>query len=126
MLGQIGIHRHSPGPQPIPLRICCDNSDGVEGLGPDLDGDVRLRQQIVIPVRVRRRATIRGEYDQAVAIGQISHRSRATLAAFGPGGREQEQGRALLHSANFAPMCMGLLNQAAIVVIHLSPGPSCA
>ncbi len=58
-------------------------------------------------------------------LGHISHWSRAALAALGPYSREQEQGCAFPHSTNFAPICTELLNQAAIVVVHLSYGPSC-
>src|SRR6266487_1848274 len=125
MLGQIGIQRHSLGPQSIPLFIFCDNSDGIEGLGPNLDGDLRVRYQIVIPVRVSGCASGGGDHNQAVALGHISHWSRAALAALGPSRREQEQGCAFPHSTNFAPICTELLNQAAIVVVHLSNGPSC-
>src|SRR2546422_8560005 len=114
MLGQRGIQRHSLGPQSIPLFIFCDNSDGIEGLGPNLDGDLRVRDQIVIPVRVSECASGGGEHDQAVALGHISHWSRAALAALGPSRREQEQGCAFPHSTNFAPICLELLNQAAI------------
>src|SRR5258708_38983894 len=48
VLGEKGSPCHCPGPQPIPLCICCDNNDGVESLRPDLRGDFRVRQQIVI------------------------------------------------------------------------------
>ncbi len=121
-----GIQRHSLDPQSIPLFIFSDNSDGIEGLGTDLDGDLRVRYQIAIPVRVSGCASGGGEHDQAVALGHISHWSRATLSALGPSSREQEQGCAFPHSTNFAPMCSELLNQAAIVVVHLSSGPSCS
>src|SRR5260370_41172299 len=125
MLGQPGIQRHSLGPQSIPLFIFCDNSDGIEGLGPNLDGDLRLRYQIVIPVRVSGCASGGGEHDQAVALGHISQWSRAALAALGPYSREQEQGCVFELPTDFAPICTELLNQAAIVVVHLSYGPSC-
>src|SRR5260370_37849753 len=69
--------------------------------------------------------SVGGEHDQAVAIGHISHGSRVTLSTPGPGGREQEQRRVFEVPTDFAPMCTKLLNQAAIVVIHLSHAPSC-
>src|SRR5439155_7844316 len=125
MLGQRGIQRHSLGPQSIPLFIFCDNSDGIEGLGPNLDGDLRVRYQIVIPVRVSGCASGGGDHDQAVALGHISQWSRAALAALGPYSREQEQGCVFELPTDFAPICTELLNQAAIVVVHLSYGPSC-
>src|SRR6266851_5508711 len=70
-------------------------------------------------------ATGGGEHDQAVALGHISHWSRAALAALGPSSREQEQGCVFELPTDFAPICTELLNQAAIVVVHLSYGPSC-
>src|SRR6266446_1860937 len=70
-------------------------------------------------------AILSGEHDQAVAIGHISHWSRVTLSTPGPGGLEQEQRRVFEVPTNFAPMCTKLLNQAAIVIIHLSHAPSC-
>src|SRR5260370_21527393 len=45
----------------------------------NLDGDLRLRYQIAIPVRVSVRASGGGAHDQAVALGPISHWSTAAL-----------------------------------------------
>src|SRR5258708_3887504 len=125
VLGENGIALHGLGPQPLPLSLFGDHSDGVEGLGPDLDGDLRVRHQIVIPVRVSGCATVGRPDEQAIAIGEIAHRRDATLSAPGTGGREQEQGGTFPHSTDLAPVRAELLNHLAAVVLSSGHDPSC-
>jgi len=44
--GKKGVQLHDPGPQPIALCTLRNNGSGVERLGPDLDGDIRVSYQI--------------------------------------------------------------------------------
>src|SRR5215472_8819251 len=106
MLGEKGIPFNDHRPESLALRALDDNSGSLKGLAPNLNADSRVGYQIAIPVRVSWRASIRGDHQQAVAIGDIHHRRRARLAAFGARCGEQEQGaaRKLLAAAASLPV----------------------
>src|SRR5258706_11862293 len=91
--------------------------DGRVRLVADLDSDLGMGEQVVIPVGVGGPASSGGEDEQSVALAQIHHRVGAALAALGAGGREQQQRSALPHATDLALMRPERLNRLAIPVI---------
>jgi hypothetical protein len=117
MLSEKGIQLHDPGPQSMPLFALHDDSGSIEGFGPNLDGNIRMRHQIVVPVRVSQCASIGGNHEQTITIGDMHHWGCTVLATLSAYSREQEQRPSLEWSISFVPIRAELLNQLAIVVI---------
>src|SRR6266849_7984915 len=125
VFGEKWVQLHYPGPEPLPLGTFCDDGRGVEGLGPDLDGDCGVSYQAAVPVRVGRRTDVGGDDEQAVAIGYIHHGHRAALTAPGARGREQEQGSAFPAPTGLPPVRAELLDHLAVVVVLIYHNLAC-
>jgi len=63
--------RSSSGEILLPLLTFRDGSNGWKGLLADLDGDLWVSCEIVVPVGVLRRAGVGGNHDQTVTIGLV-------------------------------------------------------
>src|SRR5712692_2838817 len=124
VLGELGVQPCLFGEQSISLLTGQHSSVGLVGLGADLDCDLRVSKQVVVPVRVGRCATLGREDKQAIAIGQVHRRCRAALAALSPRGREQKQGPAFPHSTNLALVRTECLDCLAIPIVHISHNSS--
>src|SRR5205807_561646 len=89
-----------------------------EGLGTDLDAGPGGGEEVVVPVRVGRRARLRGEDGELVAHRLVDDRVDALLAAAGAGGVEQENRGALEGAADATLVGAKLLDDRAVVVAH--------
>src|SRR5258708_35372814 len=83
----------------------------------DLDSDLGMGEQVVIPVGVGGPASSGGEDEQSVALTQVHRGVRAALAALGAGGREQQQWPVFPHATDLALIRPELLNRLAIPII---------
>src|SRR5579859_1454395 len=117
MLGEEGMQRHHSLPYALPLGAFRDDSGGGVGFVANLDGDVRVRNEVVIPVRVGWGARIGGDNDQAVTVGYVHNRHRTGLAAPGARRREQEQGSARKRAAGLLAVRAELLDEMAVVIV---------
>src|SRR6266851_9967971 len=63
----------------------------LEPFGPDLDGDPGIRAQVPVPVRIRRRAALRCDHEDAVTIPRIRQRVRALLSGLRATRGQQEE-----------------------------------
>src|SRR5258708_411114 len=91
--------------------------DGRVSLVADLDSDLGMGEQVVIPVGVGGPASSGGEDEQSVALTEVHHGVRAALAALCAGGREQQQRPAFPHATDLPLIRPELLNRLAIPVI---------
>src|SRR5258707_13883458 len=91
--------------------------DGRVRLVADLDCDLGMGEQVVIPVGVGGPASSGGEDEQSVALTQVHRGVRAALAALGAGGREQQQRLALPHATDLPLIRAERLNRLAIPII---------
>ncbi len=89
VLGEKGVQLCDPAPQLLPGLAFHDGSGGLEGLGTNLDGDLRMGHEVAVPIRMRRCSRVRGDDEQAIAVRYVHHRCRAVLTA--PGTRSSEQ-----------------------------------
>lgn len=119
MLGEEGVLRHDSVPQLLPLLPRRDHGSGLEGLCPSLNGDLGVRDQVMVPVRVDRRANVGSDHQQAVAIRDIHHRRYMGLAALSAPGRKQEECPALKWATRCAPSRAKLLDELAVVLFLL-------
>ena len=62
ILGEKRIQLNNSVPQPLPFRIYLHNSSSLEGLGPNLDSDLRMCHQVVIPIGISWCDLIGGNY----------------------------------------------------------------
>src|SRR5689334_21491683 len=89
VLAELRRALHLGGEQAITLltaRLARDNRDGV---GADLDLDVRVGLEVVVPVRVRGCSGLRGEHHVAVPVTVVDQRVYAILAR--PGANVMQQ-----------------------------------
>jgi hypothetical protein len=94
------------------------------GLASELNRDLWVGEDVVVPVWVCRRSTFGGEDEDTVALAQIHHGIRAALAALGAGRREQEQGPTFPHATDLAVVRPELLDYLTIPVIPICHGYS--
>src|SRR3954453_10461882 len=66
VLGEEGILPDDVGPEALVLGALGRGRPGLESLRADLDGDVRVRHEVVVPVRVARCPDIRWDHEQTV------------------------------------------------------------
>src|SRR5262245_9011835 len=92
--------RRLPLEQRLTLVAGRDPRPHLEGLRSDLDPRERVRAQVVVPVGVPRRAALRPEHDEAVAVGEVEQRRRVRSARARPRRREQEHRRARVLAAD--------------------------
>ncbi len=71
ILGEKRIQLNNSVPQPLPFRIYLHNSSSLEGLGPNLDSDLRMCHQVVIPIGISWCALIGGNYYEAIVIEKV-------------------------------------------------------
>src|SRR5258708_385491 len=91
----------------------------LELLCADLDHHLWMGNQVVIPVRVRRPATVAGEDKQAFAIEKGRQWVDALLPASGTCGGQQKQGRTLKRSSDLALMRAKFLDDLPIPVVQV-------
>lgn len=103
------------GPELLPLGSLCDPSDSLEGFAANLNRNLWMGHQIVIPGRVTVRTHIGGKDKQVLAIGQITQRRDAWFSTSGSNRREQEDGHIFQTTARFSPARTKLLDYAAII-----------
>src|SRR5579859_525098 len=120
VVGELRVQLCLPCEPPISLLAAQGSSVSLVDLGADLDGGLRMREQVVIPVRVGRRATFRRENQQAITVAQVHHGVCAALAAFGPRSGKQQQRSVLPHATDLAPIRAKRLDGGAIPVLSIS------
>ena len=77
--------------QPVPLGADGQVGPGRELLGPDLDGDVRVRDQVVVPARMGGRPAVGGDHHVAAAVGGVRQRMGVGPLRPGAGAGQQQQ-----------------------------------
>ena len=74
-----------PGVESVSLFTGDDGGHGLVGLCSDLDRDLGVGEQMVVPVRVSWSAAFGGEDEQAVAVAQIHGGGGVLSTTFGAG-----------------------------------------
>src|ERR1700722_2113142 len=87
-----------------------------------LDRRVRVRGQVVIPVRVGRRAALGAEYRERVAHRLVHERAHPFGTGLGPGMVQQQDRGALEHPAYFSAVLAELLDAVLVEVLHVGHG----
>src|SRR4029450_12407404 len=92
-------------------------SDDIDLLAPHFDARVRLHREIVVPVWVARRSSIRGEDHVARVVAEVSNRADAAHTRLRAGVVEQEQRRSLERAANASFIGAELVDHLGVELI---------
>src|SRR5258708_27659778 len=128
ILGEIGHHGYPVGVELIPFRAFYNGSSGLKGFGSDLNGDIGMGDDIVIPIRMGWRAGFGRDDDQALTISCVCQRVDTLLAALRAHCGKQDQRRSCIRSTNLAFVRMKFLYNLAIpslIIVHHSSLCSC-
>jgi hypothetical protein len=115
VVGEERVLRHDLGEDPVPLLAVQHDGGGGEGLPGHLHRDVRVRDEVVVPVRMSGRAGVGGDHEQPVGRRNEHHRCRAHDPAAGTDRGEQQQ-RTTVGSATVGPE---VLDDLAVVCLHI-------
>src|SRR5581483_8719137 len=118
----LGEARHElllPLPDPVPLLALGDASAHIEGVGADLDGDVRVCLDVVEPVGVRRGAALGREDSEAVAHLLVGQRIDPLLAALRATRMEEQQSPTLERPTDLAGIGPELGDDLGVPVVPL-------
>ena len=90
---------------------------GGEGLGAVLDGDLGMRLEVVVPVGVRRRATLRREDVEVVTFDQCDERRLAQLPGLSADGVEDDE-RGVAELRGLAAVGAELRDDLGVPIVH--------
>src|SRR4029078_10359837 len=79
------------GEEPLAFLTGRLAGNDIDRVGSDLDRCVGVGLEVVVPVGIRRGSALRGEYDIAPAVAQVSQRVDATRARLRAGVVQQQQ-----------------------------------
>jgi Sulfotransferase family len=92
--GVAGVLIDDPGPQRRLLLRAGRRRPDPDGVSADLDGGLRVGDEVAVPLGHAVVAPEGGDHDPTLPVGEVAERSGAELAALAAGGGQQQHGHA--------------------------------